>query len=299
MRKALVIGSEGFVGRHLGQYLIDHDWDAIGFNLRTGQDILDYEQVRNTLDVERPDVIFHLAAQAYVPESFANPRRTFEVNTIGSLNVLEAVRQLGIKARVHMAGTSEEYGDSQYGKGNTTELTLPNPLSPYAISKLAMDHMGRLYANSYGMDVVVTRAFNHAGPGRGEMYAESSFAKQIVEVELGRRTVVEHGNLDSVRNYTDVRDIVRAYVLAVDLPSGVYNICSEQSVTMQSILNMMVRLAKCRVKTQVNPVLYRPADFSFKTPSCAKFKKATGWEPEITLKHTMEDVLQYWREKLK
>ncbi len=298
MRKALVVGSEGFVGRHLAAHLLKEGWTAIGYNLRDGLDILNYEQVRNVLDIERPDAIFHLAAQAYVPESFTNPKRTFEVNTLGSLNILEAVRQLGIKTRIHLAGTSEEYGDAQYGEGIITEDALPNPLSPYAISKLAMDHLGRLYAKSYGMRVVVTRAFNHAGPGRGEMYAESSFAKQIVEVELGRREMVEHGNLESIRNYTDVRDIVRAYEMAIDLPPGVYNICSDQSVTMQEIMDMLIKSAKVDIKTEVNKALFRPADFSFKTPSCEKFKSLTSWEPQIKLEQTMSDILEDWRKKL-
>lgn len=296
--KAIVTGSEGFVGRHLARYLLEQGWEAKGFNLRDGLDILNYEQVRNVLDIERPDAIFHLAAQAYVPESFSNPKRTFEVNTIGSLNILEAIRQLGIKTRIHLAGTSEEYGDAQYGKGKITEEALPNPLSPYAISKLAMDHLGRLYAKSYGLQVVVTRAFNHAGPGRGEMYAESSFAKQIVEIELGRRKFVEHGNLESVRNYTDVRDIVRAYVMAINLEPGIYNICSNQSVTMQQIMDMLIKSSKKKIETKVNPALYRPSDFSFKVPSCKKFHRLTGWKPEIRLETTMGDVLQWWREKL-
>jgi GDP-4-dehydro-6-deoxy-D-mannose reductase len=296
--KAIVVGSEGFVGKHLTRHLEEQGWFVKAYDKAFGHDLLDYEQLRTALDVERPDAIFHLAAQAYVPESFQNPRRTFEVNTIGSLNLLEAVRQLGIKTRVHLAGTSEEYGDAQYGTGKITEEALPNPLSPYAISKLAMDHLGRLYAKSYGMDVVVTRAFNHAGPGRGEMYAESAFAKQIVEVELGRRGVVQHGNLESIRNYTDVRDIVRAYVMAIDLPSGVYNICSDQNVSMQEIMDMLKTLSTKEVKTEVNPSLYRPADFSFKTPECKKFHKLTGWKPEIPLNQTMEDVLNHWRDKL-
>lgn len=298
MRKAWVSGSRGFVGGHLMAELARQGWEAVGYNWRDGQDILNYEQVRSTLDVERPDAIFHLAAQAYVPESFQNPHRTFEVNTIGSLNILEAVRQLGIKTRVHLAGTSEEYGDAQYGEGIITEEALPNPLSPYAISKLAMDHLGRLYAKSYGMNVVVTRAFNHAGPGRGEMYAESSFAKQIVEIELGRREFIEHGNLESIRNYTDVRDIVRGYILAVDLPSDVYNICSDQNVSMQFIMNVLKGFSKQEIQTKVNPALFRPADFSFKTPSCEKFQKLTGWKAEYILEQTMIDVLDVWRKKL-
>ena len=212
--KALITGSKGFVGSHLKKHLEDEGWEVHGFNLRDGQDLNNYEHVRQAIDVLRPDVVFHLAAQAYVPESFTSPKRTFELNTIGSLNLLEAVKQLGVKTRIHMAGTSEEYGDSAYGDGFITEETLPNPLSPYAISKLAMDKLGCLYAKSYNLDVVITRAFNHTGPGRGEMYAESSFAKQIVEIENGKRQFLEHGNLSSVRNYTDVRDIARAYRLA-------------------------------------------------------------------------------------
>lgn len=298
MRKALVTGSEGFVGQHLQTHLEAEGWWVYRFNLRDGEDLRDFETVRNAIDIMRPDAIFHLAAQAYVPESFVNPVRTFEVNTIGSLNILEAVRQLGVKTRIHLAGTSEEYGDAQYGDGFITEDALPNPLSPYAISKLAMDHLGRLYAKSYGMHVVVTRAFNHAGPGRGEMYAESAFAKQIVEVELGRREFVEHGNLESVRNYTDVRDIVRAYVMAIDLEPGVYNICSDQNVTMQEIMNELCDQSTVEIKTKVNQALYRPADFSFKTPSCEKFQKLTGWKPIFSLESTMREVLQTWRNKL-
>lgn len=298
MRKAIVTGAEGFVGQHLVKELKEQGWEVYGYDRAKGGDILDYEQVRTTLDVIRPDAIFHLAAQAYVPESFANPKRTFEVNTIGSLNILEAVKQLGIKASVHLAGTSEEYGDAQYGDGFITEEAVPNPLSPYAISKLAMDHLGRLYAKSYGLHIVTTRAFNHTGPGRGEMYAESAFAKQMVEVELGRREVVEHGNLDSVRNYTDVRDIVKAYIKAIDLPSGTYNICSEQNVTMKDIMNELKKQSTAAITTQVNSALYRPADFSFKIPSCEKFQKLTDWKPEIPLKQTMSDILEYWRVKL-
>lgn len=299
MNKALITGDMGFVGQHLRAHLESEGWEVHGLSGRSGFDIRDFETVRNALDRLRPTHIFHLAGQAFVPESFVNPKRTFEVNTLGSLNILEAVRQLGIKTRIHMAGTSEEYGDSLFGEGVTTELTLPNPLSPYAISKLAMDHLGRLYSQSYGLQVVVTRAFNHAGPGRGEMYAESAWAKQIVEVELGRREEVEHGNLESVRNYTDVRDIVRAYALAIDLPSGVYNICSDQNVTMQQVMDMLTWQAKGVVRMKVNPALYRPSDFSFKEPSCAKFKELTGWEPQIKLEQTMGDILEDWRGKLR
>lgn len=296
---ALVTGSKGFVGQHLVKHLQDEGMEIHGFNLRDGQNILDYEFVRNTLDVVRPNYIFHLAGQAFVPESFSNPTRTFNVNTLGSLNILEAVRQLQIKTKIQLCGTSEEYGGAMNGDGVVTEDTMPEPSSPYAVSKMAMDYLGKVYVGAYGLEVVTTRAFNHAGPGRGEMYAESAFAKQIVECELGRRDVVEHGNLGSIRNYTDVRDVVRAYRLAIDLPPDTYNICSENSVSMQELMDLLIKNAKVEIKTKVNPALYRPGDFSFKTPSCEKFKKLTGWKTTYDLEETMASVLEGWREKLK
>jgi GDP-4-dehydro-6-deoxy-D-mannose reductase len=296
--RALITGMYGFVGSHLEDLLVAADWEVYSFDLKYGQDLRNYEQVRKVLDKVRPTHIFHLAALAFVPESFLNPQRAVDINITGSLNILEAVRQLGLKTKIHLAGTSEEYGDAQYGHGVITEEAAPNPLSPYAISKLAMDHFGRLYAKSYGMNVVVTRAFNHTGPGRGEMYAESAFAKQIVEIENGTRKVLEHGNLESVRNYTDVRDIVKAYVQAIELESGVYNICSDQNVSMQEVLDTLISKSKSKIKTEVNPALYRPADFSFKVPNCKKFKIATHWKPDYKLDQTLTEILNYWREVL-
>lgn len=296
--KAVVTGSRGFVGSHLTRLLEDHGIEVVHANIRDGVDIRDYESLRNLLDIHRPDYIYHLAAQAFVPESFNDPIRTFEINTLGSINLLEAIRNLGIKTRLHMAGTSEEYGSAQYGDGQITEEALPEPKSPYAISKIAMDFMGRHYSEAYGFPVVVTRAFNHAGPGRGEMYAESAFAKQIAEVEAKKRDKVEHGNLESVRNYTDVRDIVKAYTAAIELPPDVYNIASPRSVKMQEIMDILIKLARVPIKTEVNPAFYRPSDFSFKEPSAEKFTELTGWKPQIPLEKTLEDVLNYWRERV-
>lgn len=291
MNKILITGIDGFVGTHLSKLLMSPSNDVYGFDLKQGQDLLNYEQVRNAIDGIRPNYIYHLAAQAFVPESFTNPKRAIEVNTIGSLNILEAVKQLGVNTKILLAGTSEEYGD-----GRPAENAYLEPKSPYAIAKVAMDYLGRWYANAYGINVVITRAFNHTGPGRGEMYAESSFAKQIVEIENGNREVLKHGNLDSVRNYTDVRDVVRAYQKAIDLPSGVYNICSNQNVKMQEVLSTLKRLARVPITTKVEQSLYRPTDFSFKKPKCNKIRR-TGWKPEIKLETTMNDLLDYWRDK--
>lgn len=298
MAKVLITGSEGFVGGHL-ESLLKKNNEVVGYNLRNGQDLLDYERVRNTLDIFRPDYIYHLAAQAYVPESFDDPHRTFRINTIGSLNILQAVKQLGLQTKVLLAGTSEEYGDSQMGEGEITEETLPNPRSPYAISKLAMDHLAMMYHKEYGVHAVVTRAFNHTGPGRGEMYADSSWARQIAEIEKGKRKVLKHGNLETMRNYTDVRDIVKAYKLAIELEPGVYNICSDQNVKMREVLAALIKHANQEIKTEEDKSRFRAGDFSFKKPSCAKFKALTKWQPSYSLDKTALDLLGYWRARIK
>lgn len=297
MSKALVTGGSGFVGRHLIKQLEKNGVEVIDFSLREGADILNYELVRNILDIHRPDYIYHLAAQAYVPESFLDPSRAMNVNIMGSLNILEAVRRLGITPRILLAGTSEEYGDAQVGDGVITENTVPRPQSPYAVSKLAMDQLGQLASKAYGIHVVVTRAFNHTGPGRGEMYAESSWAKQIVEIEHGRATELQHGNLETIRNYTDVRDMVKAYIMAIDLPSNVYNIASYTNVEMAKVLAILCGFTEAEVILKENSALYRSGDFSFKTPSAKRFTKLTGWKAEIGLEQTLQDILDYWRER--
>lgn len=289
--KAVITGKDGFVGGYLANLLEKSNIEVVGFDLKQNQDIRDFEQLRNFLDKHKPQYIYHLAAQAYVPESFVAPQRTIEVNTIGSLNILEAVKQLGINTKILLAGTSEEYGSAE----NNDELSLPEPKSPYAIAKLAMDYLGRWYGKTYNMNVVVTRAFNHTGAGRGEMYAESSFAKQIAEIEKEMRSNLKHGNLSSIRNYTDVRDVVRAYKLAIELPCDVYNVCSEQNLSMQEVLNILISHASCNIKTEIDSSRMRASDFSFAEPSAAKLKALTNWKSEHRIENTLLDILNYWR----
>lgn len=297
MRKALVTGSNGFVGSYLVKELIDQGYTVYGVDIKTNprEDFTDFNKIRTIIDYFRPDYIFHLGALAYVPESFIDPHRAINVNITGSLNILEAVRQIGLKTRIQLCGSSEEYGEAN-DNGYVLETTNPIPLSPYAIAKLAMDHFGQLYAKSYGMNIVVTRTFNHTGPGRGEQYAESAWAKQIVEIEQGKRQNLLHGRLDTVRNYTDARDIVKAYIKAIELPSDIYNICSGRNIEMLEVLNILRSKSEVTIPIQLDPQLVRPADFSFSIPSCEKFKKLTDWQPEIELEQTLEDILSKWRE---
>jgi GDP-4-dehydro-6-deoxy-D-mannose reductase len=285
-------GSDGFVGNYLRKELESQGKEVIGFDLKNGQDLRNYEQVRNFLDKYRPTEIYHLAAQANVAESFKNPIRTFEVNTIGSINLLEAVRQLSLICKIQLAGTSEEYGDSE----NLEDSRL-TPQSPYAISKIAMDYMGQLYSKAYGLHIVTTRAFNHTGANRGEMYAESAWAKQIVEIENGKREFLEHGNLESIRNYTDVRDVVKAYTLAIQLNPGVYNICSNQNLKMKRVLDILISLSTTTIKAKENKSLGRPSDFSFREPSCEKLTSLVNWKPKYTIEQTLRDLLNDWRKK--
>jgi GDP-4-dehydro-6-deoxy-D-mannose reductase len=295
VRRVLVTGSEGFVGGYLAKELRERGDGVIGYDQRRSCDIRDYEQLRSVIDRTQPDLIFHLAAQAYVPEGTTDPRRAIDVNVVGTLNLLEAVRHTGSRARVLLAGTSEEYG---YDHPSIDEGTVCRPTTPYGVSKLAAGQLGLTYAGLYGIPVVVTRAFNHTGPGHPASFAVPSFAKRVAEAEAGLRPAVEHGNLQSVRNYTNVRDMVAAYLLAIDLPTGVYNLCSDRTVSLDWVLGILVGLAGKPVKVVLDPALYRESNYHFPDVSAERFSALTGWKPRIPLERTLSDVLDYWRSQL-
>ena len=301
MPRALITGDAGFVGQHLTAHLAADKataWRIRGFDLQNGHDLRDYEQVRSCIEQWQPDYVFHLAAQAYVAEGNTSPRRAVDVNAVGALNLLEAVRNTGSRARILIAGTSEEYGYEDQPGPTVTELSPSRPATPYGVSKLAASTMGLAYARQHGLHVVVTRAFNHTGPGRPSQYADSAFARRVVDAERGHAGEVVHGNLDAVRNYSDVRDIVRAYRLAIDLPPDVYNLCSDYNVTMKWVLDTLISYAGVPVQTRLDDALYRPSGSQvFWPPSAAKFRAATGWQPRIRLEQTLRDVLTYWREQ--
>lgn len=315
MSVALVTGACGFAGQHLVETLRLAGHEVHGFSRPRADpdmvrslfrnhhgDIRRYEDVRLVIERVEPEMIFHLAAQAYVPESGSDPRRGVDVNTVGTLNLLEAVRHTGNRARLLLAGTSEEYGYDHAPRALITEDTPCRPTTVYGVSKLAAGQLGLVYARQYGIPVVVTRAWNHTGPGQPAVYAVASFAKRVAEVEAGRRDAVAHGNLDAVRSYLDVRDVVRAYSLAIGQESGVYNVCGGPGsvVCLGDVLDTLIGLTGVSVKTAVDEALYRPGMTrgaeDFPVPDCAKLRAVTAWQPEYTLHRTLKDTLDHFRE---
>ncbi len=301
MKKVLITGGAGFVGTHLQSVLSNSNstlgkYDLEIFDLKFGQDIRDYEQIRNVVDRFQPDLIFHLAAQAFVPEGNTNPHRVFSVNLEGTLNLLEAVKQTGHQSRILVAGTSEEYGYDR-DDPELTENSSTNPSTPYGVSKLASSTLAMTYVRNFQMNIVATRAWNHIGHGASPSYAVSAFAKRIAEAEK-YGTVVKHGNLESIRNYTDVRDIIKGYLKVIDCEPGIYNIAGENSVSTQVILEMLTSLAVKPIVFEANNNLYRPMSLKFPKPNCSKLQNLTGWKQEISLIETLKDVLEYWRLKI-
>jgi GDP-4-dehydro-6-deoxy-D-mannose reductase len=264
-------------------------------------DLRDAGAVLRVLRDVRPDRIFHLAAQSYVPTSWLAPAETLSGNVLGQLHLFEALRELDLPARVHVAGSSEEYGLVLPSEIPIREENPLRPLSPYAVSKVAQDMLAYQYWQSYRLHAVRTRGFNHTGPRRGEVFVTSNFARQIAQIEKGlREPVVSVGNLDSVRDFTDVRDMVRAYWLALErgAPGEVYNICSSRGYTARQVLDILLGLAQVKVTVQEDPARMRPSDVTLLVGDCSKFRSATGWQPTIPFEVTLKDLLEHWRSRV-
>ncbi len=315
--RAFITGITGFVGSHLAEFLLDKGLEVHGLSrfrssteniahiqdrvqLHDG-DLLDPHSLRRILSEIKPEYVFHLGAQSFVPSSWASPASTMEVNLNGSIHLFEAIRHAGCDPIVQIAGSSEEYGLVDRDSLPITESTPLRPLSPYAVSKVAMDFLGYQYFRSYGLRVIRTRAFNHEGPRRGEVFVTSNFAKQVAEIEAGLRPpVINVGNLEAERDYTDVRDVVRAYWLAVNAatPGEVYNICSGKAYRISKVLDMLLGMSKVNVRVEVDPDRLRPSDVPILLGDCSKFTSETGWRPEIPFERTLADLLDYWRVRL-
>jgi GDP-4-dehydro-6-deoxy-D-mannose reductase len=249
----------------------------------------------------KPDWIFHLAAQSYVPFSWKCPSETFSINAIGQINLFEAILSLELSPRIQVAGTSEEYGLVNADEIPMKETNPLRPLSPYAVSKIAQDFLAWQYYKSYGLRTVRTRGFNHTGPRRGEVFICSNFAKQIAEIEKGKKEpVIYVGNLEAKRDFTDVRDIVRGYWMCLEKgkEGDVYNIGTGKPYSMKEILDLLLSMSKVKVKTELDPARLRPSDVPVLFSDCTKLKELTGWEPKIPFKQTLQDLLEYWRDRI-
>jgi GDPmannose 4,6-dehydratase len=247
--------------------------------------------------------VFHLAAQSYPKTSFDSPLDTLETNIQGTAHVMEALRKNDIKAISHVCASSEVFGRVSRDKLPIDEECTFHPASPYAISKVGTDLVGRYYAEAYGMVVMTTRMFTHTGPRRGDVFAESTFAKQIAMIEAGLiPPVVKTGNLDSLRTFADVRDAVRAYYMLVTVnpvSGAYYNIGGTYSCSVGDMLRTLLDLSTVKdIRVETDPERLRPIDADLQVPNTAKFKAVTGWEPEISFEQTMGDLLQYWRDRV-
>lgn len=264
-------------------------------------DVQDASATQRLINCVRPDRIFHLAAQSFVPTSWVAPSQTMSINAIGQINLLEAVRQADMDPLIHIAGSSEEYGLVYPGEAPIKESNLLRPLSPYAVSKVTQEMLAIQYFRSYGLRSVVTRAFNHTGPRRGQVLVTSSFAKQIAEIEADRKEpVLEVGDLSARRDWSDVRDVVRAYWLTLEhcQPGEVYNIGTGTALTIREMLDILLELTDVKVEVRPAASRMRPSDVKLLLADTTKFKAATGWEPAIPFVQTMEDLLQYWRARV-
>jgi GDP-4-dehydro-6-deoxy-D-mannose reductase len=315
--KILITGVTGFAGSHLADYALARGdvevfgtarWRSPSQNIEhiadritvIDADLRDASSVESLVADIKPDWIFHLAAQSYVVSSWKLPSETITTNIVGTVNIFEAVRRAKYSPRILVACSSEEYGYVEPDEVPITEDNPLRPLSPYGVSKVGQDLLSYQYFKSYGLEAIRTRAFNHTGPRRGRVFVCSNFAIQIVEAQKGLRPRVNVGNLDAVRDFTDVRDTVRAYWLALEAGAAgdVYNICSGTGNSIREVLEKLIAIAGADVEVEVDDTRLRPSDVPLLIGDNSKFTKQTGWRPEVPFDQTLSDILDYWRERI-
>ena len=311
MDRALIVGAAGFVGSYLIDYLSICGVEEIHATKLPNTelvndkaiihelDILDKENIVSLLYDVRPTHIFHLAAQSSVGVAWKNPGLTIDVNIKGSVNVLDAVRELFYKPRILMIGSGEEYGHIKEGEVPISEDNHIRPGNIYAATKACQNMIGSIYAKAYDMELVQVRAFNHIGPGQASLFVVSDFCKQVAEIEKGlREPVIRVGNLQARRDFTDVRDVVKAYyLLACKGKAGeTYNVGSGHAVPISEILETIISKSAYKISVEVDANKIRPVDVPIIEADISKINSQTGWKPEIPIVQTIEDTLKYWRE---
>lgn len=308
--KALVVGGGGFVG----PYLVRHLKDELGYEVTVTKteketlamdgavvknlDILDKNQISELLNEEKPDYLFHLAAQSPVAYSWKNPTLTVDVNIKGCVNLLEAVKDADEKLRVLLIGSGEEYGHIKKDECPIIEDNVLRPGNIYAATKSCQNMLGKIYSDAYGLDIMMVRAFNHIGPNQTPVFVVADFCKQVADIEKGKQEpVIYVGNLSAKRDFTDVRDVVKAYALLVKggKRGETYNVGRGHAVAIEDILKEIVSMSDKDIEVKVDEKKLRPVDVPIIEPDIEKIKKEVGWEPVIELRQTLEETLEYWR----
>lgn len=313
--RILITGISGFVGPYLAQYIAEAEPAAEVWGLvwaadpaktppsvhQVEGDLTDRSSITAMLDEVRPEIVFHLAAASSVASSWENPGHFLEVNAVGTVNLLEAVRGLEHEARVVVSSSAEIYGAVPMDEQPITEEAPLAPLSPYAASKAAQDLLTAQYSHGYGLDTVRLRLFHHTGPRRPPQFVASNFARQIARIEAGldpARLAV--GNLEAIRDFTDVRDVARAYWLAATHGAAgeAYNVCSNRRTTIRRVLDVLLAHSEVEVKVEVDPERLRTADIPYLVGDHTRFSDATRWQPDIPLVKTLGDLLNWWRDEV-
>ena len=317
--RLLITGFTGFVSQHFlellnkeepGSVVLGIDKNNPDFNFSDYSnltisfeniDLLNRTATNKTLDSFQPEYILHLASVSSVAQSWHTPLDSFVNNTNIFLNLLEQIRIKNIKCRILSVGSSEEFGEVTEKELPLTEEHTLKPVSPYAVARVSQEMLSKIYADGFSLDIIMTRSFNHIGPGQRDVFVVSSFAKQLVHLATNKESEkkITTGNLSIIRDFVDVRDVVRAYYLL--LKNGrrgeVYNICSGKGIVLNDIISKMSALLGIKFETAVNPELIRPNENKKVIGSYQKIKDELGWEPEIEIEKSLADIIQYWQSK--
>ncbi|KKN59592.1 hypothetical protein LCGC14_0540550 [marine sediment metagenome] len=309
--RILITGISGFAASHLARKLLSEGHEVHG-TVRTRSDLSNIKDIKDKLQLHliemtdsfavdnvvngvQPEEIYHLAAQSYVKLSWDAPIETYRINVDGTINLFESVRKLKISPRILVTSTSEVYGEVN---GAINEETIPNPITHYGISKYAQDMIARLYARSYNLKVVVTRAFNITGAGRADVFVDSSFAKQIAEIEKGKEPLIEHGNLESERDFVSVHDVIDGYIKALrsERWGEIFCLGSGKPVKIKGLLDSLIKLSTYKgIRTKVDKKRLRPTDTKSMKCDYSKAKRILGWKPKVPIEDSLEELLNYWR----
>ena len=302
--RALITGSQGFVGRYLRQELEESGYEVVGLDIQPGEgavqaDLLNPEQLAAAVRQAEPDAVFHLAGQADVARSWKIPQRTLEINVLAAVNLMEAVRAFNPSVRMVLVGSSDQYGNLGEAGRMVSESLATHPQTPYAVSKKAQEEMARVYVRAYGMNICMTRSFNHGGAGQRLGFLIPDFASGIVKVERGEAKSLKVGNLTSRRDFTHVKDVARAYRLIGEKgkPGEVYNVGSGVTWSAQEILDKLCAMAVCPIPVEQDPARMRPSDTPVICCDHTKLTTDTGWQPQIPLEDILSDTLREWRER--